>query len=200
MQNHFDDMVREVDRFLVGTSKVHAALDHVARALEESGVEFALGGGLALGEHGYVRVTVDVDLLVTAEGLERFKSRWLGRGFAESHPDSRRVRETETGVPIDFLLAGDYPGDGRPKSVRFPDPASIARGGGRLRVLDLRTLIELKLASGISAPDRLRDLADVLELVRANRLGETYAERLDQSVRVKYLEIWRAAQAPRRDL
>ena len=95
MQNDFDDMVREVDRFLVGTSKVHVALDHVARALEQAGVEFAIGGGLALGEHGYVRVTVDVELLVTAEGLERFKSRWLGRGFVESHPGSRRLRETE---------------------------------------------------------------------------------------------------------
>ena len=189
-----------LERFSVPRAPAPWWLAEVARALEETGVEFAICGGLALGEHGYVRVTVGVDLLVTAEGLERFKSRWLGRGFVENHPGSRRLRETETGVAIDFLLAGDYLGDGRPKAVRFPDPASIARGGSRLRVLDLRTLIELKLASGISAPDRLRDLADVLELVRANHLPEDYAARLDEFVRAKYLELWRAAQTPPRDL
>ena len=57
-------------------------------------------------------------------------------------------------------------------------------------------LLDLKLASGISAPHRLRDLADVLELIRAARLPATLAEGLDPSVRDKYRELWQAAQAP----
>lgn len=69
-----------------------------------------------------------------------------------------------------------------------------------MRVLDLRTLIELKLASGISTPDRLQDLADVLSLIRANSLAESFAESLDGSVREKYRELWTAAQHPPRDL
>jgi hypothetical protein len=67
---------------------------------------------------------------------------------------------------------------------------------GPYRVLDLRTLVELKLASGISAPDRLQDLADVLALIRANALPEAFAERLDATVRDKYRELWIAAQRP----
>jgi hypothetical protein len=68
-----------------------------------------------------------------------------------------------------------------------------------LRVLDLRTLIELKLASGISAPDRLQDLADVMALVRANRLPVAFAANLDPSVRDKFTELWHAANTPSRE-
>ena len=54
--------------------------------------------------------------------------------------------------------------------------------------------MDLKLASGISAPHRLRDLADVLELIRAAGLSPELANELDPSVQEKYLELWRAAQ------
>jgi hypothetical protein len=47
----------------------------------------------------------------------------------------------------------------------------------------------------MSAPHRLRDLADVLELIRVARLPQTLADRLDASVRDKYRELWQAAQA-----
>jgi hypothetical protein len=58
----------------------------------------------------------------------------------------------------------------------------------------LPRLIELKLASGMTAPHRLKDLADVVELVRAVHLPEELAGELDPYVREKYLELWRAAQ------
>jgi hypothetical protein len=92
------------------------------------------------------------------------------------------------------LLAGDYPGDGKPKPVRFPDPSIVALRGAHGAFLPLETLIELKLASGLSAPHRLKDLADVLELIRATGLTEAFSTRLDPSVRAKYTELWAAAQ------
>jgi hypothetical protein len=54
--------------------------------------------------------------------------------------------------------------------------------------------MELKLAAGMTAPHRLRDLADVLELIRVNGLPADLAEKLDPYVRDKYLELWTAAQ------
>jgi len=66
--------------------------------------------------------------------------------------------------------------------------------GARVALLPLPKLIELKLASGISAPHRLRDLANVLELIRCARLRRELAEALDPSVREKYFELWQAAQ------
>lgn len=187
-------VLREVDDFLMGESKVHQTLGRVAQSLEELGIEFALAGGLAVAVRGHLRLTVDVDILITGEGLRRFKERWLGRGYVDKFPGSKGLRDTETGVSVDFLITGQFPGDGRPKPVSFPDPATIPRVNSPYRVLDLRTLIELKLASGLSAPDRLLDLADVLSLIRANGLPQNFAESLDASVREKYLELWRAAQ------
>ena len=104
------------------------------------------------------------------------------------------MRDTENGVDIDVVLAGEYPGDGKPKPVAFPDPATGAIEGTRVRLLPLPKLIELKLASGMSAPHRLRDLADVLEIIRLQQLPEDFAVRLDPFVRDKFRELWRAAQ------
>jgi hypothetical protein len=66
--------------------------------------------------------------------------------------------------------------------------------GERVSLVPLNVLIDLKLASGISAPHRLRDLADVLELIRIRKLGEDFADALDPSVRAKYLELCAAAK------
>jgi hypothetical protein len=54
--------------------------------------------------------------------------------------------------------------------------------------------VELKLASGMSAPHRLKDLADVLELVRVATLPVDLADQLNPYVRDKYRELWQAAQ------
>ena len=194
MAEELTHLLQEVDDFLMGESKIHRTLTRIARYLDELEVDFALAGGLAVGIRGHLRVTVDVDLLITAEGLERFKKRWLGRGYVEKFQGSRGVKDADTGVGVDFLIAGQYPGDGCPKPVCFPTPASIQLAEEPYRILDLRTLIELKLASGQSAPDRLVDLADVVALIRANRLSEDYADSLDASVREKYAELWHAAQ------
>jgi hypothetical protein len=194
MAQNLTDLLREVDAFFMGESKVHETFERLARRLSELDIDFALAGGLAVGVRGHLRVTVDVDILTTKEGLSRFKDRWLGRGYVEKLSGSKGVKDVETGVSIDFLLAGEYPGDGKPKPVQFPDPASIPCEEEGHPVLDLRTLVELKLASGLSAPDRLQDFADVIALIRVNALGQDYAAALSDYVRDKYAELWNAAQ------
>ena len=194
MPQNLTDLLREVDAFFMAESKVHKTFERLAHRLSELDIDFALAGGLAVGVRGHLRVTVDVNILTTKEGLSRFKERWLGRGYVEKFSGSKGVKDAETGVAIDFLLAGDYPGDGKPKPVQFPDPASIRHAEQGPPVLDLRTLVELKLASGLSAPDRLQDFADVIALIRANGLGEDYGSELSEYVQDKYAELWRAAQ------
>jgi hypothetical protein len=194
MAQNLPELLREVDAFFMAESKVHETFERLARRLSDLDVDFALAGGLAVGVRGHLRVTVDVDILTTKEGLTRFKDRWLGRGYVEKFAGSKGLRDAETGVSIDFLLTGEYPGDGNPKPVQFPHPTSILREADGYRVLDLRTLLELKLASGLSAPDRLQDFADVIALIRANSLGEEYSATLSEYVRDKYSELWKAAQ------
>ena len=183
----------------MGEADVQRALERLARTLEELDIPYAVIGAMALNEWGYQRVTVDVDVLLTAEGLKALKQAVVGRGYVEKFPGSRGLRDTEAGVAVDVVLAGEYPGDGKPKPVAFPDPGRSAVKGRRVSLLPLDTLIELKLASGLSAPHRLKDLADVLELIRALSLPLEKAGALDASVRAKYEELWRAAQTAERE-
>lgn len=183
----------------MGEADVQRALERIARILDEQGIPYAVIGAMALNEWGYRRVTIDVDLLLTADGLRALKAEVIGRGYTEKFPGSRGLRDVEAGINLDVVLAGDFPGDGKPKPVAFPDPASTAVRGARVALLPLPKLIELKLASGLSAPHRLKDLADVLELIRALSLRRDLALSLDASVRAKYEELWEAAQAPEQE-
>ncbi len=183
----------------MGESKVQSARNKVVRLLDADSIPYALIGAMALNAYGYERVTVDVDLLLTREGLESFKAKHLGLGYVEKFAGSKGFRDTEFGVPIDVVLAGEYPGDGLPKPVVFPDPAQAAVRGEQTALLPLPRLIELKLASGMTAPHRLKDLADVIEVIRILKLPSELVEQLDPYVREKYAELWLAAQAVDRE-
>jgi hypothetical protein len=187
----------EATRFFMGDADVQRALRKLISILDEEKIPYAIAGAMALNEYGYQRVTVVVDVLLTNSGLEQLRTRVRGRGYVENFAGSKGLRDTENNVAIDVLLAGDYPGDGKPKPVRFPDPAAVAIRGEHGAFLPLARLVELKLASGISAPHRLKDLADVLELVRSASLPVALADDLDASVRDKYRELWTAAQSAR---
>lgn len=178
----------------MGVAEVYKALDKLARTLDELEIPYAIVGAMALNEFGYQRTTVDVDVLLTADGLAAFKAHVLGRGYTEKFPGSRGVRDTEHGVDIDIVLAGTYPGDGKPKPVVFPDPATAAQRGARVALLPLHSLIELKLASGMTAAHRLKDLADVQELIRLQALTREFADALNPYVRARYLDLWQAEQ------
>jgi hypothetical protein len=196
VEQRFERALENAEQFFMKTGKVHRAALAVARLLDAEGIPYAVAGAMALGAHGYERVTSHVGLLLTRDGLVRFKGAHLGRGYVEKFPGSKGMRDTENGVAIDVLIAGEFPGDGTPKPVAFPDPgeASVAVAGDRFRILSLPKLIELKLASGMTAPHRLKDLADVLELVRAAKLPAELGADLDPYVREKYAELWHAAQ------
>ncbi len=183
----------------MGSADVQLAAKRLAAALNDLGVDYVICGALAVTAHGHPRMTQDVDVLLTADGLRRFKQRWLGRGWVERFPGSKGLRDAEHDVKIDVLLAGDYPGDGKPKPVQFPDPASVALDLGGTKTITLPRLIELKLASGMTAPDRPRDLDDVIQLIRANTLPREFSDELDPWVRAKFFELWGYAQLPTDD-
>ena len=183
-------------KFFMGKADVQQAARRLAERLDELQVPYALVGGLAVAAHGHVRVTMDVDVLLTGEGLTRFKDASLGLGWVEKFRGSKGVRDVQYNVPIDVILTGEYPGDGEVKPIRFPDPADVAVPIDGMSVVSLPVLIELKLTSGMSAPDRLQDLADVIELVRANSLPRNFCEQLDGHVVPKFEELWEHAQRP----
>jgi hypothetical protein len=191
-----DALLAEAEAYFMGKGGIHDAAAAIAERLAEAAIDYAIAGAIALGEHGFKRLTVDVDILIRREGLDRFKAEWLGRGYVEVRPGGKAVRDTINDVKIDFLLTGDFPGDGKPKPVAFPDPGEAAVAGARYRIVSLPRLIEMKLASGMTAPHRLQDLADVLRLIRATNLPSDFGAQLDPYVRDKFAELWLASRHP----
>jgi hypothetical protein len=184
----------EGDRHFQHDSLVFKTLRKIARRLEDIGVPYAVAGGMSLEAHGFRRLTVDVDILVTREGLKTIHERLEGLGYVPPFAGSKNLRDSELGVRIEFLIAGEFPGDGKPKPVAFPDPADISVEIDGVRYLSLPSLVELKLASGMTNPGRVKDLGDVQELIKAIGLSAEFAEELNPYVRDKYLELWRGLQ------
>lgn len=184
------DLYEEGRRYFMGEGTLNKALARLSNDLETHGIDYAVIGAAALLAHGYPRFTEDIDLVMTAEGLEKFHEELVGLGYAPAFPGARkRLRSTVDGVSIEVMTTGEYPGDGRPKPVSMPVPVDASTAIDGVRFVTLEKLIELKLASGISAPHRLKDLADVQELIKIRKLDAEFATKLDPYVTPKYLEL-----------
>jgi hypothetical protein len=160
--------------------------------LKELEIPYAVVGGMALVAHGYDRTTTDVDILVTPEDLKKIHEALDGLGYVPPFAGSKHLRDGTTKVRIEFLTTGGFPGDGKPKPVAFPDPKNVGVEIEGIRYLQLEKLIELKLASGMTNPGRLKDLGDVQELIRALQLPRSLSENIDPYARAKFIEMWDA--------
>ena len=176
-------------------NSVHTTLKRVTAKLDELNVPYALVGGMAMFLHGYRRFTDDVDLLVTREGLTIAHAKMVGLGWVTPFAGSKNLRDAVTGVKVEFLITGGFPGDGLPKPVSFPDPADVSVELGGVRCINLPTLVQLKLASG-TAEQREKDLVDVTSLIQTLSLPADFADQLDPSVRASYADRWRRANLP----
>jgi hypothetical protein len=199
----FDDIMRrgggralmEAGRFFMRDDPVHQTLHKITSKLGELGIPYAVVGGMALVAHGYDRTTTDVDILLTPEGLKQVHAALEGLGYVPPFAGSKNLRDTATGVRIEFLVAGQFPGDGKPKPVAFPDPIKVAIELDGIRYIGLPTLLELKLASGMSNITRAKDLGDVIELIRILKLSRDTAAKLNPYVQPKFVELWDAVAA-----
>jgi hypothetical protein len=200
LDNDWGRALSEGSRFFEGKSAVQDSLRKIARRLGDLGIPYAVVGGMALYRHGFRRFTEDVDLLVTPEGLKEIHDRLEGLGYVPPFAGSKQLRDAETGVRIEFLVSGAYPGDGKPKPVAFPDPSTVSVDLDGINYLRLETLVELKLASGMTGgAGRLKDLGDVVELMKILDLPADFAEQLNPYVRDRYVELWTDLKATDRE-
>ena len=186
--------LREGSLYFEESSAVQLALHKIATRLKEGGISYAVVGGLALSQHGYPRFTDDVDILVTEEGLRQIHATLDGLGYLPPFTGSKHLRDTELGVKIEFLVAGQFPGDGKPKPIAFPDPDQAGFETDGVRYIKLPQLVELKLASGMTSAGRLKDLADVQELIKILSLPKIYRDQLNTFVQGKFDELWDGIQ------
>jgi len=130
-----DEILQLASDFFMKKDDVHLAMRRVTERLREEKIPYAIIGGMAIALHGFLRVTSDVDLLTTKDGLSRIHERLVGHGFVPAFAGARkRFRDTATGVMIDVITTGEYPGDGKPGPIQFPDPSdSVERDGYSIR-------------------------------------------------------------------
>ena len=169
---------------------INDALKRLAMDLDKNGIDYVVIGAVAFNNHGYRRFTEDINLLLTKNGLEKFTTNLVGLGYRPAFSGAtRKFRTTGENIPVEILTTGEFPGDGLPKPVSFPDPSQAAEIIDGINTISLAKLVELKLASGMTASDRLKDLADVQELIKVKALNASFADQLNEYVRPKYLEL-----------
>jgi hypothetical protein len=174
----------------MGESEVNKTLRRITSKLNELHIPYAVAGGMALIAHGFRRFTEDIDILVTQNDLDTIHENLDGLGWVRPFSASKNLRDATNGVRVEFLIAGGFPGDGKPKPVSFPQPSDVAELHEGISYINLPTFVTLKLASGMTNPQRGKDLTDVEELIRAVPLAQGFADNLNLYVRAKYSELW----------
>ena len=173
-----------------GTSGlVESAHDAVA-VLAEHDIPHLIVGGLAVQEHGYPRLTIDVDIVVpdVLEAVE-FLTASLTGPFYRVPKVQDRVEDRRNGVLIDLLPAGKVLKRGC--KIPFPQPANVT---GEIQIVTLEELISLKLDSWAGSPVRRhKDKTDVIELIKYRNLPRDLA--VNPAVRASYTETWDALKA-----
>lgn len=179
----FRERVKEIAMFFQGNDPVHQTMQRTAERLEGAGIPYAIVGAMALNAHRYKRTTDDVDFLLNAAGFAEFRRLWVGTEYEPVPGRKRRFTDRANGVTIDILVTGLFPGRGQPGPVAFPEPADVSQTIDGLRVVDLVTLVGLKLAAG-----RYKDFGDVVDVIRIHDLDESFTDRLHPSLHRDYIE------------
>lgn len=166
-----------------GRDPATLAMRRLVKKLAKAKIAHAVMGGMAVYAHGYRRFTDDVDVLVTPEGLEAFQARFVPQDYELAAGKKRRFVDRTNGVTVDLVIAGHFPGFRSAGPITFPDPMTVRQQIDSIYFIDLTTLIQLKLAAF-----RPQDYADVVALIRANHLDESFLTRLHPTLHLDFLE------------
>jgi hypothetical protein len=180
---NFWKRLKEIDLFFQKNDPVHKSMRRVVKRLERAGIPYAVVGGMAVNAHGHRRTTDDLDILLTPAGLDEFRRRFVPKNYQGTERRPRRFTDRTNQVLLDFLVTGLFPGSGVPGPIAFPDPTGVTVVIDGMQVVNLATLVQLKLAAR-----RYQDFADVVSLIRVHNLDESFADRLHPSVRGDYIE------------
>jgi hypothetical protein len=135
--------------------------------LAEVGSDHALIGGIAVGYHGRLRATVDVDLLVPRGKLDPLAQALRARGYVVTHThDMVRVyppgADPEDAEAIADLVAREA-NPVLEAAALVAAPATVL--GHRVRIVPRGALVALKFHAAISVrraiADRYQDVADI---------------------------------------
>jgi hypothetical protein len=186
----FKRTLLDAGEFWSGSGKIHNTLRHLGSILDFVGIPYAVFGRTAAFAHGFEQYNLDTDVIVvTEEGLQKMQRVLPFRGFTII--SERRFRDSLTDLEFKIIRSG-RPAGPEACPIRFPDPSASVMING-YRVVDLPRFIDVKLAMG-SSEIRMRDRADVLQLIQHANLPREVVNDLDPYVRDEYDRLWLLAQ------
>ncbi|MDX2227465.1 MAG: hypothetical protein SFY92_10305 [Verrucomicrobiae bacterium] len=160
--------------------------------LDKAGIAHRLTGGLFLNEQGVGRPTFDIDLIVSRRDWQRAVSALVPMSIGNEkmglpdEPFPAAILKSKSGPFIEIFPEGLTAGEiaklrGFHRSPRAEKIALTLQGDPRVN------FINSKLASYLSATDRIQDLADIQRLVKHQKLDMVYSKKLHPSVRKNFI-------------
>lgn len=140
-------------------------LIEITSAFEINGIEYAICGGLSMAIHGFARATLDIDLLIREENLEKayqvaakkgFDIKGLDISFKERAVEIRRVSKIDDDgevLSLDLLLVTPKVED------VWESREQVSLSENILSIVSKEGLIKMKTLAG-----RPQDLADIERL------------------------------------
>lgn len=150
-----------------GSTNIQRTLLKALKVLKLFNIPHYVCGGFAVQEHGYPRLTVDVDIIVPDVG-SAFEKLSMN-GFKPNTGSKMTLTDRETKVEVDLLPGGDKVDPG---PLTLPIPTEVS---DEPQLLTLEKLISSKLSTYMGRGiQRLQDYADVTKLIEANRLPRDF--------------------------
>ena len=174
--------------------EVQTARDLVVKTLRDAGIPYRLIGGVAGNDFGVPVRTFDVDVVVSArrwgEAVSALRSVSVDSKYMGLRGESfDAILTLPSGIKVEVFPSGVTAAEiakMRNRYRRHPAGEVTLSLGGNV----LAHWVQSKLASGLSATDRARDLSAVQDAIKVLKLPRGFAARLDPSVRREYLRLW----------
>jgi hypothetical protein len=160
-------MVRPVQHLVDIMAERAKTLGEVIDVLSAVGAEHVLIGGLAVGYHGRIRATLDIDLLIPGKSLLDVRAALEAKGY-DVKPYPGMIRTYPAGESHDQgeSIADIVSREANPvlrEAARHFEPATLL--GQSVNVIRRGALVALKFCAVTSPdrklPDRDQDLADI---------------------------------------
>ena len=167
------------------------SLTNLTSILNKEKINFTVIGGAARNQYGVSAITEDIDILVDVRDKEKMQNLPIGYIRDVSNKKAKVFSLHEPKTKIEVIYTGEEAGS-TGSQIYYIDPKKISKKIKNVPFLTLENLIRYKLGSGLYGKGRLKDFADVIELIKANKLSISYADSFREDLRIKYVELWQS--------
>jgi len=166
----------------------------VFKILGEANIPAEIIGGYALSYYGYVRNTLDIDIVVSSHqrALEVLKA----HGFTEGEKWFKLVDPKNSTFKVDVLPSGKRMSG---NTVANPTPSQVSSFP---IFTSLFNLVESKMGVVVSSnserADQYKNKADISYLIKINNLPQSYMDRSsEETIILVYQELWKEIEEDR---